>query len=42
MTYSPTAKANGILGYKRMIPRYCYHWNYSYSPIRKCPSEVYS
>lgn len=35
------AKANGILGYKRKKPRCYYRWNYSCSPIRKCPSEVY-
>lgn len=39
--HTPITKANGILGYKRKKPRYYYRWNYSCSPIRKCPSEVY-
>ena len=29
------------LSTKRKKPRYYYRWNYSCSPIRKCPSEVY-
>lgn len=39
--HTPITKANGILGYKRKKPRYYYRWNYSCSPIRECPSEVY-